>query len=471
MCILKNCHAILHGNFDWCATVAHCVWLVAVVSCPTTRWGGGVIRRGGGWHGNAQPTYLLHPIVDRMSMHVVYISGEASNNGAVVRVIAAMMGLLGGMLLYGCIDNVATNTLTLQGVFHSDTGALRIDGATALISAVVNGNSFLFVRSNDAINVFSVADSGALVPVDALDGIGVQMSGAGSLAIGEVRGSTYLFVAAEAPRGMRIFSVADSGMLTIVDGGDASGVPAQSVATAEVNGAVYLFASGYANTGVGVFLVAGNGASTAVAAGEGRDIFAQSVSTAVVNGVTVLFVAGARGEVSVFSVAEGGALMLSDRGALVAIDGGGGIPLLGDSASADEEYVLATAVVGGALYLFVAMASGAVSVFLVDDDTRMLTLRGSIIDDDTLNLSDIRAVTTAEINGAVYLFVALYEDDEVAVFLVTDGGGLALVDVLIDDGVLNLDGASSVATATVGQNMYLFATGFEDNGVSVLRLQ
>ena len=76
-------------------------------------------------------------------------------------------------------------------------------------------------------------------------------------------------------------------------------------------------------------------------------------------------------------------------------------------------------------------------------------------------------VTTAVVGGTTYLFATGFDDNGVSVFSVAADGALANVDNVTDDATLELDGARGVATAVVGGTTYLFVTGLVDDGVSV----
>ena len=91
----------------------------------------------------------------------------------------------------------------------------------------------------------------------------------------------------------------------------------------------------------------------------------------------------------------------------------------------------------------------------------------NVSDDSSLELDGATSVTTAEVGGMTYLFVAGNVDDGVSVFSVANNGSLTNVDNVSDDSSLELDGARSVTTAEVGGMTYLFVAGFGDSGVSV----
>ena len=216
---------------------------------------------------------------------------------------------------------------------------------------------------------------------------------------------------------MSVFSVANNGSLTNVTNVDddlsLEIAGAQSVTTAEVGGMTYLFVAGNSDDGVSVFSVANNGSLTNVTNVDDDSSLlldgVYSVTTAEVGGMTYLFVAGSVDDgVSVFSVANNGSLTNVDN---------------------------------------------------VSDDS-----------DSSLELDGARSVTTAEVGGMTYLFVASNNDDGVSVFSVANNGSLNNVDNVSDDSSLLLDGARSVTTAEVGGMTYLFVAGYFDDGVSVFRV-
>ena len=126
-----------------------------------------------------------------------------------------------------------------------------------------------------------------------------------------------------------------------------------------------------------------------------------------------------------------------------------------------------TAEVDGTTYLFVAgFTDDGVSVFSVANDG-MLTNVTNVPDGGSLELGRASSVTTAVVAGTTYLFVAGSDDDGVSVFSVANDGLLASVTNVPDDGSLELDGARSVTTAVVDGTTYLFVAGSLDNGVSV----
>ena len=91
----------------------------------------------------------------------------------------------------------------------------------------------------------------------------------------------------------------------------------------------------------------------------------------------------------------------------------------------------------------------------------------NVTDDDvSLELLGASSVTTATIGATPYLFVAGQSDNGVSVFSIATGatgGALTNVHNVTDDATLALAGAISVTTATIGATPYLFVAGQNDN--------
>ena len=181
-----------------------------------------------------------------------------------------------------------------------------------------------------------------------------------------------------------------------------------------------------------------------------------SVTTAEVGGMTYLFVAGDVDDgVSVFSVANNGDI--------------NNVNNVSDDSSLELDGVrsVTTAEIGGTTYLFVAgRYDDGVSVFSVANNGSLNNVN-NVNDDSSLKLDGARSVTTAEVGGMTYLFVAGYDDDGVSVFSVANNGSLNNVTNVSDNSSLLLNGTLSVTTAEVGGMTYLFVAGYLDDGVSV----
>ncbi len=355
----------------------------------------------------------------------------------------------------------------------TDAGALELLGATGVATAVVGGTTYLFVagQTDDGISVFSVAANGTLTGVfnvDDLSSGALELDGAYRLTTALLGGVTYLFVAGSVDDGVSVFSVAANGSLTnVVAGGNVTDAGAleldgaSGIATALAGGNRYLFVSGFDDDGISVFSVSASGALINVANVTDGGLLeldgARGVTTAIVGGNTYVFVAGSLDDgVSVFRAAPDGSLVsvfnVTDAGAL----------------ELDGAESVATAVVGGTTYLFVASSvDDGVSVFSVAANGT-LTSVFNVTDNATLKLDGAFDLTTAVYGGTTYLYVAGFDDDGVSVFSVASNGSLTNVSNIADAGSLELNGAAGITSATVGNTTYVFAAGQADDGVSVL---
>uniref|UniRef100_B0SX69 Hemolysin-type calcium-binding region n=1 Tax=Caulobacter sp. (strain K31) TaxID=366602 RepID=B0SX69_CAUSK len=235
---------------------------------------------------------------------------------------------------------------------------------------------------------------------------------------------------------------------------------ASFITSADVGGTTYVFVAGAADDGVSVFSLGLNGALTNVAnvtdSGATNLVGVSGLTTITSNGNTYLVAAGAGDNgLSVFRVGVNGSLANVDN-----VADGGALNLGGVSR-------VASATVGGAAYVFAAGTNDdGISVFQVQGNGK-LTSVGNTADTGALELDGVKGLTTAVIGGNTFLFAAGGVDDGVSVFQVGSNGGLTHTSSITDNGTLKLDGASDVATAVVGGVTYLFATGANDNGVSV----
>nr|MCH9665117.1 hypothetical protein [Gammaproteobacteria bacterium] len=357
---------------------------------------------------------------------------------------------------------------SLTSVFNvTDSGSLELDAAGSVTTAEVGGNTYLFAAGwvDKGVSVFRVNVDGSLTSTyDVTDSGNLQLRGARSLTTAEVGNSTYLFVAGTGDDGVSVFSVNADGSLTsvfdITDSGDLELDGVISVTTAVVGGTTYLFAAGHVDNGVSVFSVNADGSLTSAYdvtdTGSLELAAASSVTTAVVGGRTYLFTAGFRDDgVSVFSVNDDGSLT-----SVFDVTDGGNLELDGANS-------VTTAEVGGRTYLFATgYFDSGVSVFSVNAGGS-LTSAYDVTDGGSLELDGAYSVTTTEVGGRTYLFVAGYLDNGVSVFSVNADGSLTSTYDVTDTGSLELDEASSVTTSEVGDSTYLFVAGTRDDGVSV----
>jgi VCBS repeat-containing protein len=139
----------------------------------------------------------------------------------------------------------------------------------------------------------------------------------------------------------------------------------------------------------------------------------------------------------------------------------------GGALELDGASFVTSADVGGTTYVFVAGGvDNGISVFsLALNGT--LTSVANVTDSGLLNLVGVSGLSTVTSDGNTYLIAAGAGDSGLSVFRVSTTGALTSVDNLVDGGSLNLSGVSRVTTATVSGNAYVFAAGTNDDGISV----
>ncbi len=124
-----------------------------------------------------------------------------------------------------------------------------------------------------------------------------------------------------------------------------------------------------------------------------------------------------------------------------------------------------------------AIGWSAFSNLVVSQPLSILRNTVNIRDNSTIPLAGARAVTTAVVGGTTYLFVAGYDDDGVTVYRVNSGGTVTRVTYEVDDGAdygsgdtVELGGASGLTTAVIGGTTYLFVAGRTDDGFSAYQV-
>jgi 6-phosphogluconolactonase (cycloisomerase 2 family) len=350
----------------------------------------------------------------------------------------------------------------------SDDATLKLGLTRALTTTVVDGTTYLYVNgaSDDGISSFSVANDGTVTNVENIsDDATVNLNGAIAGRAITIGGTDYYITAAGTDRGVSVFSIANDGTLTNTDNASATTVTLLyqpiGMTSTTVDGTPYLYVTSYGDDGINGYSVADDGSLTLVdlVADDGTLNLdgAQPIGAVEVDGSTFL-VAGSLDDdgLSSFSIANDGTLTNVDNEA----DTG--------SVYLDGVNALSFAEVDGTSYVFTTASfrDDGVSVYSIASNGS-LTNVANVGESGSVALLDPVSSTTAEIDGTTYLFVASTGEDAIAVFSIASNGALTHVGDTVDDGTLNLDGASSVTTAVIDGTTYLFATGNVDNGISV----
>jgi 6-phosphogluconolactonase (cycloisomerase 2 family) len=294
-------------------------------------------------------------------------------------VTTAVIGGATYLFVTGLLDDgVSVFSVAADGTLTNvdnvtDDATLELRGAIGATAALIGGNTFLFVTGlfDDGMSVFSVAADGTLTNVDNVpDDATLELDAPRTVTTAVVGGNTYVFVPGAIDDGISVFAAAADGTLTNVDI-----VPddatleldgAVGVTTAVVGDVTYLFVSGGEDDGVSVFSVAGDGTLTNVDnvtddATLGLD-GAGFMTTAVLGGTTYLLVGAFSDDaVTVFRVAADGTLLHEDT--------------IRDSAARELDAVtgVTTALIGGNTHLFAAgQFDDGVSVFSLDGAVPLL---------------------------------------------------------------------------------------------------
>jgi 6-phosphogluconolactonase (cycloisomerase 2 family) len=169
-----------------------------------------------------------------------------------------------------------------------DNFPISLPGYTSATSAMVGGNTYLFVKSDnwsspDTIAVYSVGADGGVNKVGSVtDDAELKISGPdGGLTTAVIGGSTYLFAGGNDDSGVSIFEVSSAGSLTdvanIADNATFKMQGIRGLKVANVGGKTFLFTGGWGDSGVSVFQLA---PSTPVQHGAANDFNGDRTSDA-----------------------------------------------------------------------------------------------------------------------------------------------------------------------------------------------
>jgi Ca2+-binding RTX toxin-like protein len=371
---------------------------------------------------------------------------------------------------------VNTFNITDDAILELENGIGVTGFENTVATALVGGITYVFATGNvdNGVSVFSLAANGTLTNVagpggNVTDAGALELEGAAAATTAVLNGTTYLFVAGTGDDGISVFSVDNAtGALTNVENetdaaGDILLDGVFSLTTATIGGLTVLLTGSLAEHGITSFAIDPmTGALTfidSVADVLGLQLnTVTSVHAATVGGRTFVFAAGLADDgISVFDIGTGFLANVEN-----VVDGA--------SRQLDGAFETTTAVVAGKTFLFVAgSADDGVSVFQVSP-TGLLTNVFNLDDSAELALGLPVALATAAIAGTIYLFVGGLNDDGVSVFAVAPDGTLVHFTTINDTGTLALNATSALATAVVGGNTYLIASGQVDEGLSVFRV-
>eukprot|EP01030_Chromulinospumella_sphaerica_P010878 gene10878-10682_t len=126
-----------------------------------------------------------------------------------------------------------------------------------------------------------------------------------------------------------------------------------------------------------------------------------------------------------------------------------------------------TAVVAGTTYVFAGSSAAEGITVLSLSAAGVLTPVFTLADTAGMALGGALNMTVSVVDGTPFLFVAGANDSGVSVFSVAANGALTHVQTVFTDAILELSGATGVATAVVGGVTYLTVSSQADDGVAV----
>ncbi len=168
-------------------------------------------------------------------------------------------------------DGVSTFQIQADGTLLNrdnvpDSAALALDGTNDSAVGTIGGKTFVFVAGSneDGVNVFELDSNGQLTNTDVVTDSGaLELDFATGLATAVIDGTLFLFVSGQTDDGISVFSVDNAGQLTnvfnVTDNGTLGLDGVRGLTTFEINGETYLAASGGDDDAQTLFRVDGNG--------------------------------------------------------------------------------------------------------------------------------------------------------------------------------------------------------------------
>ncbi len=366
--------------------------------------------------------------------------------------------------------------LRLNNVFNYDGVAQNqpLNMPTGSMTAVVGGNPYLFTTGGNGLNVLRIENNGSLTFVDSIvDDGNTILTGARDLAITEINGTTFVYVSAKMENGVAVFSVADNGALTYIQGiadtAETALVGAWGIDIVRMGNNSYLYVSGADDNGVNAFRIGNDGRLTFISSLFDNDsrILQQprGINIAQVGNNTYLFVAAHLDDgVSVFNIANNGDLTyVSDFTSTTApnppISRPSGVSVLK---------------IDGDFYIFVS-GINATTVFRVNENGT-LTYRDDHIDDATTVLRGADNVDSLAVEGISLFLTAGFTDNGVTMFSYNDlrpaADRLRLITQVADtdNSAFELAGPWGLTSIELNGSIYLFFGGRNDAGISVFEL-
>ncbi|MGH1412641.1 MAG: beta-propeller fold lactonase family protein [Pelagimonas sp.] len=365
------------------------------------------------------------------------------------------------------------STLSLQHT-ESTTGT-SLNGARGLETIHIGERTFLYIAGvyADSISVYEMFSDGTtdLVTTVANDSTNA-LNGVSGFASIEISGTNYLYAVSESDDSLSVFEVQQDGTLslsqTIID--DATlelDLPFGELSIVQSGANQFLIVHGYYDDGLSVFQIGVDGTLTNTANIDDTlqpefGMNAASDTAVVTMGAnTFVYVTGRDDDaITVFELTSSGLLMyvatVNDVSTLL-LNGALGIE---------------AATIGANTFLYVAgLNDDGISVFQVAANGT-LTNVFNYSDTTELALNGATDIEVFEFEGGSYLAATGAYDDGVSLFEIDATGALTEVETLFDsaDPSLALNGTLAVEFVDVDGVGFLVASGLDDDGFSVFRL-
>ncbi len=345
-----------------------------------------------------------------------------------------------------------------------DNGAGFALGITDFEVFEIGGQAYLYTANTAGGILAYRIQNGTLVAVDeqAFGPIPFFSTlGATDLSVVEVDGQILLMPLARTGQDFKGFVIGANGQLGAEVTVDLTTTPdAQILGAVVVNvaGQQMVLASLRGRVGLAGYQVGTDPVLTQMpVAGYGADFFAQDVSalrTATIGGQTYVF-SGSQGEngLNIYRVESDGSILLR---AVFGADQGLGI---------DTPTALSTVSLGGSEYVILAGGnSSSLSVLRVFGDGQVIAT-DHVIDDLNSRFQAVVSIATALVGDRVFV-AAGGGDDGLSLFTLLPGGRLFLLHSVEDTQALSLANTQAVSLYHLGSKLHVFAAGETEAGVT-----
>jgi Ca2+-binding RTX toxin-like protein len=353
----------------------------------------------------------------------------------------------------------------------ADTLNLRLDEAWDVVSAVINGRTYLYVSGyrDSGIQVLRMDSAGRLTAVGSIgDTAAAALGFATGLQVATVGGDQFLIATGEVDSGVSVFRIngtpgANEWKLTLTDSEFNSGIGDLSAPrfceVIEVGTRTFVIVSALNSDAVSSFELSATGQLTR--RDVERDSFnpatlqldgASALTSLQVGNKDYVFAAGLGNEgVSVFS--------LSATGQLTNVHN--------EAAGGFKDYVSIHATTAGTNEFLIGSAAfpDQLQVWQIAGNGALTAL--SSFSGPNQSTRDLNGLTSFVADGETFVAGASFGQDQLNVFHLAQNGTLTSVAQL---GGFGLNGAFSIDVTTIGGRQFLSVTGRDDDAVSTYEL-